>query len=199
MSFPIVKTISRRSLTLLEVLLAAVLVTTIFACVFRTWLQLDTMGTRHHSAWLARAEHSMKRLWLQDHLGSLVKRAEKPVLQWDGQTLQVTCIHGPHLNPRLAGPVELQLSLEDGQLFVTLRSDALLWKHGRVEERRPIFSHVNRIEFRAFGASRSGDIPHWHEERQEWHDLPRLMELALFFEHEVMFVPVFVFSGEFND
>lgn len=188
-------TLRRRSLTLLEVLLAALLATGLFAILFKSWVQLESASLSSHRTAQAICADMSTRLWLQDHLSSVIVRGEQAALRWSGEVLEVICVHGSHPDPRLAGPVRLRVLMQGSSLVAQLESDEELWQSSTLEQQKLLWDGVLSCEFAAFGQQDQEQLPSWHHGPQEWAQIPLFAELQVERSQGSLVIPIF-FVGE---
>jgi hypothetical protein len=185
----------RRSLTLLEVLLASLLLGGLFAILLRSWIQIEGQTSQHARQAMERSRHEMAKFWILDHLSQLVVREQDPCLIVEPDQIRACCNHGTHADPRLAGPVQLRFWCQSNQLWAQIQSDPWLWKGEPLIEQIMLLEGVSRIELRAFGRRSREEQDLWHEGLQEWKDPPRWMECLLHHQRGLLIIPVFVHRG----
>jgi hypothetical protein len=189
-------TSQRRSLTLLEVLIAAVLAGGLFAVLFKSWIQLESAASAaHRSAQRICSDYST-RLWIQDHLSGAIVRGERPAISWDGDALEASCVHGSHQDPRLAGPVKLRLLVQSGALMAWLESDEELWQSGALRQQKILWEDVRSLQFAAFGQLDQESQPSWHQGHQIWPSPPLFAELRVERSDGWIALPIFFIGDE---
>ena len=165
----------RRSLSLLEVLIAMLLVGGLLAVLLRGWVQLGTATADAQQEWSMMTDRESRLARLEDLFTHLVMPKEGPALSWDGTVLTGMTMGGYHELPQLSGPALFALELTLTGVELTLKSDPGLWGEHGTETTLQAWPPLESLRVRIFVQGEDGTW-NWEEGPFEVKKVPLFLE-----------------------
>lgn len=156
---------SRRSLTLIEVLLAITLGTILIGILLQSMMQLRSQSALFERHTDVLCERQRQILWLTDFLKRPVSR-EASLFRWDGTQLEVCCSLRSMPLAEYSGPVHAHLWVDEKGLQVEISPDPTLWGPSKNSLHWLQWPEVRRWNVQALIEGEEGDFA-WKKEPWE--------------------------------